>query len=168
MKDLPNIDPSLLKPGGVNIGNGNKAPISLGEIRWQEPHAHKGIMTMDEIAMAERALGDFQPRRRAVAHAEFARAEREQRAQFDKLIAEKAAPTRAHGHYFKDVGHLSHVDVYRTLALFNVTDPCLQHAVKKLLVAGGRGGGKDISRDIQEAIDTLVRWQEMRAEEAAP
>lgn len=49
--------------------------------------------------------------------------------------------------------------------LFNVTDPCLQHTVKKLLVAGGRGGGKDITRDIQEAIDTLKRWQEMRAEE---
>jgi hypothetical protein len=76
-----------------------------------------------------------------------------------------AAP-RAHSHYFKDVAQLSHVDVYRVLALFAVTDPCLQHAVKKLLVAGGRGGGKDITRDIQEAIDTLARWQEMRTEEA--
>lgn len=75
---------------------------------------------------------------------------------------------RAHSHYFKDVAQLSHVDVYRVLALFAVTDPCLQHAVKKLLVAGGRGGGKDISRDIQEAIDTLARWQEMRTEEARP
>lgn len=46
-----------------------------------------------------------------------------------------------------------------------VVDPCLQHAVKKLLVAGGRGGGKDISRDIQETIDALRRWQEMREEE---
>ncbi len=78
-----------------------------------------------------------------------------------------AAP-RAHSHYFKDVSKLQTIDVYRALALFNVTDPCLQHAVKKLLVAGGRGGGKDIRRDIQEAIDTLVRWQEMRAEEAMP
>ena len=30
---------------------------------------------------------------------------------------------------------------------------------KKLLVAGGRGAGKDINQDIQEAIDTLVRWR---------
>ena len=75
-------------------------------------------------------------------------------------------PPRAHIHYFKNVAKLLHVDVYRVLALFSVTDPCLQHAVKKLLVAGGRGGGKDISRDIQEAIDTLKRWQEMRTEEA--
>ena len=50
------------------------------------------------------------------------------------------------------------------LQLFNVTDPCIQHAVKKLLVAGGRGA-KDINRDIQESIDTLVRWQEMQTEE---
>ncbi len=71
-----------------------------------------------------------------------------------------------HNHYFKPVGHLDFVDVYRVLHLFNVADPCLQHAVKKLLVAGGRGGGKDITRDIQEAIDTLVRWQAMRAEDA--
>lgn len=72
---------------------------------------------------------------------------------------------RKHNHYFKSVADLAYVDVYRVLALFNVTDPCLQHAVKKLLVAGVRGGGKDISRDIQEAIDTLTRWQEMRGEE---
>jgi hypothetical protein len=56
------------------------------------------------------------------------------------------------------------IDVYRILSLFEVTDPCLQHALKKVLVAGGRGG-KDISKDIQEAIDSLVRWQEMRREE---
>lgn len=60
---------------------------------------------------------------------------------------------RKHSHYFKSVEGLKDIDVYRVLQLFNVTDPCLQHTVKKLLVAGGRGGGKDITRDIQEAID---------------
>jgi hypothetical protein len=74
---------------------------------------------------------------------------------------------RRHSHYFKDVGGLQTVDVYRVLSLFSVTDPCLQHAVKKLLVAGGRGAGKDIARDVQEAMDTLARWQEMRAEDKA-
>lgn len=77
------------------------------------------------------------------------------------LTAKKA---RKHSHYFKPCP-FDAVDVYRVLNLFAVTDPCLQHAIKKLLVAGGRGGGKDISRDIQEAIDTLDRWKEMRAEE---
>jgi hypothetical protein len=74
---------------------------------------------------------------------------------------------KKHNHYFKVVAHLSHVDVYRVLSLFGVTDPALQHAAKKLLVAGGRGGGKDISRDVQEAIDTLERWKEMRTEDEA-
>jgi hypothetical protein len=71
---------------------------------------------------------------------------------------------RRHSHYFKPVAGLEYVDVYRVLALFEVTDPCLQHAVKKLLVAGGRGV-KDQAKDIAEAIDTLTRWQEMRAED---
>ena len=70
-----------------------------------------------------------------------------------------------HSHYFKPVIGLSHIDVYRVLELYNVTDPCIQHAVKKLLVAGGRGAGKDIGQDIQEAIDTLERWMAMREED---
>ena len=70
-----------------------------------------------------------------------------------------------HSHYFKDVSQLDTIDVYRVIDLFNVTDPCIQHAVKKLLVAGGRGAGKDINKDIQEAIDSLVRWKDMRQEE---
>lgn len=72
-----------------------------------------------------------------------------------------------HSHYHKSVHGLGYVDVYRVLTLFSVTDPCIQHAVKKLLVAGGRGAGKDISRDVQEAIDSLRRWQEMQNEDAA-
>ncbi len=69
-----------------------------------------------------------------------------------------------HSHYFKDVSNLTHIDVYRVLQLFGVTDPCLQHAAKKLLVAGARGA-KDIEQDVQEAIDTLTRWKDMRIEE---
>lgn len=69
-----------------------------------------------------------------------------------------------HNHYFKPCPY-DHIDVYRVLELFNVTDPCLQHAIKKLLVAGGRGAGKSIDKDIQESIDSLERWQAMRVEE---
>ena len=72
---------------------------------------------------------------------------------------------KKHSHYFKYVSKLNHLDVYRVLSLFGVADPCLQHAIKKLLVAGGRGA-KDLNKDVQEAIDTLVRFQEMRREEA--
>jgi len=72
---------------------------------------------------------------------------------------------RIHSHYFKPVEHLQEVDVYRVLRLFNVTDPCIAHAVKKLLVAGGRGA-KPIDKDIREAIITLERWEEMQNEDA--
>lgn len=66
-----------------------------------------------------------------------------------------------HEHYFKSVRHLDSIDVYRVLKLFNVTDPCLQHAIKKLLVAGGRGAGKDIMVDVKEARDSLTRFKQM-------
>jgi len=82
----------------------------------------------------------------------------------DNVINLKTFDKRAHNHYFKDVSKLDFIDVYRVLQLFAVNDPCIQHAVKKLLVAGGRGAGKDIKKDIQEAIDSLTRWQEMQKE----
>ena len=67
-------------------------------------------------------------------------------------------------HYYKDVSHLKNVDVYRVLALFNVVDPCLQHAIKKLLCAGNRGDKNDI-KDITEARDSLNRHLEMLNED---
>lgn len=74
---------------------------------------------------------------------------------------------RKHNHYFKDVTHLTEIDVYRVCQLFNVDDPsgAIQHAIKKLLLPGQRGAGKDRRKDIQEAIDTLKRRLEMMDEE---
>ncbi len=71
---------------------------------------------------------------------------------------------RQHSHYKKDVSNLEFVDVYRVLKLFDVTDPCLQHAIKKLL-CGGQRGAKSSDQDVQEAIDSLVRFQQMRIED---
>ena len=68
-----------------------------------------------------------------------------------------------HQHYFKDVSNLYHIDVYAVLRLFEVTDPCIQHAVKKLLCTGKRGH-KDFQKDIQDSIDSLVRCQELHNE----
>lgn len=70
-----------------------------------------------------------------------------------------------HGHYHKNVKHLDSIDVYRVLSLFNVTDPCIQHAVKKLLCAGIRGA-KGLEKDYGEARDSIVRALEMIAEDA--
>jgi len=73
---------------------------------------------------------------------------------------------KKHPHYHKDVRHLESVDVYRVLELFGVTSPTLQHAVKKLLVSGRRGGGKDQIKDVKEAIDSLERFLEMQNEDS--
>lgn len=71
----------------------------------------------------------------------------------------------SHDHYKKDVSHLKQVDVYRVLDLFNVTQPALQHAVKKVLCAGQRGA-KDYAKDLQEAIDSISRALQMHAEDS--
>lgn len=76
-----------------------------------------------------------------------------------------AAPVK-HSHYKKDIRHLSMLDIYRFLKLFNVTDPAIQHAIKKLALGGGRGA-KDIVKDYLEAIDSVERALQMLAEDAA-
>lgn len=68
-------------------------------------------------------------------------------------------------HYFRDVSHLQVIDIYRVIDLFGVTDPCLQHALKKIMAAGKRGA-KDPAKDISEAIDSLNRKLEMMTEDA--
>ncbi|MGP5346119.1 hypothetical protein ACTXLJ_05530 [Psychrobacter celer] len=70
-----------------------------------------------------------------------------------------------HSHYHKDVSQYDTIDVYAVCKIFDVQDTsgCLQHAIKKLLVTGGRGY-KDRQTDIQNAIDTLNRLLELESE----
>lgn len=69
-----------------------------------------------------------------------------------------------YSHYKKDITNLRTLDIYRILKLYNVTDPCIAHAVKKLLCPGGRGA-KSEEQDIIEAIATLNRYLDMRRED---
>lgn len=69
-----------------------------------------------------------------------------------------------YSHYKKDISRYKILDIYRLLVLYNVTDPAIAHAVKKLLVPGGRGA-KDTLQDIIEARDTLNRRIEMFEED---
>lgn len=77
-----------------------------------------------------------------------------------------SAKVNEHNHYFKDVSHLETIDVYRVIDLFEVTNPCHQHAIKKILCCGQRGA-KDAAKDTQEAIDSLKRALEMMREDDA-
>lgn len=65
--------------------------------------------------------------------------------------------------YTKNIQTLNKLDVYRILHLYNVTDPCLQHSIKKLLCAGKRGS-KNFLQDVSEAISALQRCIEMQQE----
>ena len=69
---------------------------------------------------------------------------------------------RKHRHYFKDVSNIAEIDVYAVLKLFDVTDPCLQHIVKKALCAGKRGH-KDMMEDLQNIVDTAIRAVELNS-----
>lgn len=74
--------------------------------------------------------------------------------------AKPSAYNRPFGRYFKDVSNLNAIDVYKVLELFGVKSHALGHAVKKILVAGARGG-KDEAQDIREAIAALERHLEI-------
>lgn len=69
---------------------------------------------------------------------------------------------RKHRHYFKDVSNIAEIDVYTVLKLFDVTDPCLQHIIKKALCAGKRGH-KDMMEDLQNIVDTAIRAVELNS-----
>lgn len=55
------------------------------------------------------------------------------------------------------------IDVYSVLATFEVTDPGLQHAIKKLLMPGQRGKNT-FEKDLVEAIDAIQRAINLNAE----
>ena len=67
--------------------------------------------------------------------------------------------------YIVDISKYNKLDIYRILSLYDVTDPCLQHAIKKLLCAGKRGGAKTFLQDVNEAILSLQRLLEMQGED---
>jgi len=52
------------------------------------------------------------------------------------------------------------IDVYDVLLAFNVTNPALQHLVKKALCTGLRGH-KDKSQDLQDILDSAKRALEL-------
>ena len=62
--------------------------------------------------------------------------------------------------YNREIKKGVHVDVYDVLQAFNVTNPALQHLVKKALAVGQRGH-KDAAEDYQDIIDSAVRAKQL-------
>ena len=52
------------------------------------------------------------------------------------------------------------IDVYDVLMAWNVTNPALQHLIKKALQAGERGH-KSREQDLQDVIDSAIRAKEL-------
>jgi hypothetical protein len=77
-------------------------------------------------------------------------------------IEEESAKTNMRK-YHREVKPNVFIDVYDVLFTFEVTNPGTQHALKKLLAAGGRGYKSKIE-DLKEAIVSINRAIELEEE----
>ncbi len=68
-------------------------------------------------------------------------------------------------HYYVEIKKGVWVDVYDVINGWKVTNPALQHLLKKALKVGKRGH-KDTMTDCQEIIDSAIRAKEIEAENA--
>ena len=64
--------------------------------------------------------------------------------------------------YTKQIHGVS-VDVYDVLMAWGVTNPALQHLIKKALQCGQRGH-KDKQQDLQDIIDSAIRAKELECQ----
>lgn len=69
----------------------------------------------------------------------------------------------SHNKYLREIKPGVFVDIYGVLSAWKVTDPCLQHAAKKVLQAGERGH-KDRLEDLQDIVDSAQRAIEIHKE----
>ena len=82
-----------------------------------------------------------------------------------ELVEEVPASTKYNREILGLDGRKALVDVYRVLVAFAITDPELQHALKKLLCLGIRGKG-DYRQDLDEAVLSLKKLQERKEQES--
>ena len=117
------------------------------ELNNQIPHLHNRMICIINTNQLDKAITDY----------------------LMSLQSEASKQSNAvlYPHYFKDVSHLTEVDVYRVCQLFGVNDVsgAKHHAIKKLLVSGNRGA-KDNLQDVIEARNTLNRLITLMEEDA--
>lgn len=93
---------------------------------------------------------------------------------FEKIVVLPTTPSLTepvvgNPKYNREIKPGTFVDVYDVLYAFKVTDPCLQHLIKKALAAGQRGH-KDARQDLvdirdsaQRALDSYDIWNTQSA-----
>lgn len=62
--------------------------------------------------------------------------------------------------YLREIKPDVYVDVYDVIHAWGVSNPALQHLIKKALQAGNRGH-KDLETDMQDIIDSAIRAKEL-------
>lgn len=72
----------------------------------------------------------------------------------------KRHETKLANKYLHEIKPGIFVDVYDVLMAWNVTNPALQHLIKKALQAGERGH-KSREQDLQDIIDSAIRAKEL-------
>lgn len=75
---------------------------------------------------------------------------------FGAAQASVGANPRENNHYFIDVSDVNEVDFYEIAKRYNVTDPAVQHILKKCLAIGNRGH-KDLETDLKDILKTAKR-----------
>jgi hypothetical protein len=75
-------------------------------------------------------------------------------------IGDQAPVKHQSSKYTREIKPSVYVDVYDVLKAWNVTNPALQHLIKKALQAGNRGH-KDLETDMQDIIDSAIRAKEL-------
>ncbi|MGL5485631.1 MAG: hypothetical protein ACRDC6_05000 [Shewanella sp.] len=86
----------------------------------------------------------------------MAKAKKEMELNGPRIIPAKEITTSK---YTKQIRGVS-IDVYDVLKAWGVTNPALQHLIKKALQCGERGH-KDEQQDLQDIIDSAVRAKEL-------
>ena len=61
---------------------------------------------------------------------------------------------------------VANIDPYKIADVYGITNHAIFSALKKLLVAGGRGF-KDTAQDVADSIGALQRWKQMQEEQVA-
>lgn len=89
---------------------------------------------------------------------------RPEQAEFDPFVSVEDAATAKQpaitpSKYTKTIHGVS-VDVYDVLQAWGVSNPALQHLIKKALQCGQRGH-KDNAQDLQDIIDSAIRAKEL-------
>jgi hypothetical protein len=77
-----------------------------------------------------------------------------------KLLGIDDKPTPTASKYHVEIKPGVVVDVYDVLVAYEITNPAIQHAIKKLLMAGKRGY-KDQQQDLLEAQQSITRALEL-------